>query len=520
MEPTSPINLDFHVILMRVRYNKRLVFAISIGVFLAFVFSLTPAFAIHQSEALSWQLVVISSDSGCSNYLYHIAQRYNEITRYYFELYELPNQHHPPQCYPEYKYENEYETPEDLDLIILVYDKNKGREELNNNDLGGFYSHVGDSWTHNHAIVFCDCPNFKFSHPEWILTHELSHFILYYLGYERSIVEDLVHNVDAKSDYCVEEYYHDYCKGLRMRINTEHYSTTVMPPYEPAIGSGFASNDQETKKTIDSPLQTQSMKLIAKWWGQGKLTDEDYLEGINTILNNRHNTTARDSPMFSAESPNIVFTDPPKQKKNNIELHTESLGFSSPKTSKILEMHPFKEAYNETNEDKIPKWITTRTDWWLNGKIDDRDYFAGMEHFLKTKKSNKLNTQESYEKATIQTISIPKYKQIDMVQIKGKVQNYMRGDPIAITISDPDDSEESREITAKKTGEYFTQIMIDHTSEPGEYEVQVMYNSDTVKSFVFELVASETGKDLENFSVSQKGFSKAKVGIASSTTTK
>ena len=101
------------------------------------------ASAIHQSEEMTWQLIMISSYPACSNYHYQMTDKYHDLTVKYFEAYQFENTSYKPTCMTEKKY-SEYEIPEDVDLVILVYDKNKGRSDLHSNDMGGFYSHVGD----------------------------------------------------------------------------------------------------------------------------------------------------------------------------------------------------------------------------------------------------------------------------------------------------------------------------------------------------------------------------------------
>jgi len=154
-------------------------------------FTIDEAFGRHLSVELKWQLVFISSNPACDSYQYQMMSKYTELTELYFENYELENSKYDSLCFPEKKYLQE--SPLDLDLIILVYDEDLGREELHSQKMGGFYNHVGKDITQNHVIVFCDCSNFYYSDPVWILSHELSHFALTFLEIDLSVVEDLVH---------------------------------------------------------------------------------------------------------------------------------------------------------------------------------------------------------------------------------------------------------------------------------------------------------------------------------------
>src|SRR3989304_924125 len=85
-------------------FSKKGIFIIfPIIIALILVSSAVPSFAVHQSEKLTWQLVMISSYPACSNYHYQMTERYNEITQSYFGLYQLENTNFKPICMIETK---------------------------------------------------------------------------------------------------------------------------------------------------------------------------------------------------------------------------------------------------------------------------------------------------------------------------------------------------------------------------------------------------------------------------------
>jgi len=222
------------------------------------------AFATHLSDDLKWQVVFISSNPGCGNYEYNMMNLYNDITANYLDLYDLNNLEYDPLCMSDKKYQSEYETPLDLDLIILVYDKNLGESELHTNELGGFYAHSGIDRTRNHAIVLCDCSNFYYSNPVWILSHELSHFALYYQDYEMDVIEKAIHSSDKRYDQCLEVY-DEGCSRVSIKLNAVEggYSYSVMPLYQPAIknsGTSSTNSNQISGAVLDLS------KMITKWW--------------------------------------------------------------------------------------------------------------------------------------------------------------------------------------------------------------------------------------------------------------
>jgi len=211
------------------------------------------AFASHLSEDMSWQLVYITHNSACSSYDIQKTRTYSELSSRYLNEYQLANFQYDVLCINQYEYPD-YQAPSDLDMIILVYDRDIGRTELNSLKIGGYYHHSGPDIKQNHAIVICDCPTFDYSSPVWILSHELSHFVLTFNGYDIELVEDLVHENDAAYDQCILTGTSCSSSVLKIRSDTAAYSYSVMPLYEPAIGSN-------SQVTIDEELKNCQYKF-------------------------------------------------------------------------------------------------------------------------------------------------------------------------------------------------------------------------------------------------------------------
>jgi len=178
---------------------------VTVLLFVTVLFMPTDVYANHLSQDMKWQLVYISHNSACSNYDIQMTRIFSEITSGYLELYQLENTQYESFCVNQYEY-SDYIAPFDLDLIILVYDKDIGRNELNSLNIGGLYHHTGADTLQKHAIIVCDCPTFNFSSPIWILTHELSHFALTYSNYDMTTIEDMVHTNDAAYDKCIASW--------------------------------------------------------------------------------------------------------------------------------------------------------------------------------------------------------------------------------------------------------------------------------------------------------------------------
>ncbi|MDX1373193.1 MAG: hypothetical protein R3321_12015, partial [Nitrososphaeraceae archaeon] len=313
--------------------------------------------------------------------------RYYDITEKYFELYKFPNQGYVPECITSEEYENEYEKSSDVDLLIVVYDRNKGRTELHENQIGGLYNHIGEELTHNHTIIFCDCSNFQYSDPPWILTHELSHFILYYLGYDSEIVERLIHSMDAKYDYCVEvEYNEAACATSKTLLDTEYHRWAVMAPYEPAIGKSFFG-DKKIKEVSPTPYQLAMHTQITHWWLDGKINDEDYAQSLEIMTNKKISQTNGGGVFETKESPHIIFTDSPKEKKLEMLQEENEIQWIQQYENQVLQMVPFvdetifKDSIND-NQLQIPDWYKTRALWWVTEKISDEEYINGIKYIL------------------------------------------------------------------------------------------------------------------------------------------
>jgi hypothetical protein len=287
----------------------------------------------------------------------------------------------------EYKYDSEYSAPDDLDLLILVYDRNKGRADLHSYEIGGIYSHIGKEWTHNHTIIFCDCSNFNYSDPTWILSHELSHFILYYMGYDLSIIEEQIHELDAKYDACVEGKYSESCNEVKTRISTDTGYYVVMKPYEPAVGQSLFVSEK-VESILDVSFKKDMIAETTTWWLEGKITDGDYLQSLE-ILSGWADFENRIAGGFaSADRANVFLTEPAKDSTQDAIKQQMVSEWSEQKTLDIQEMITYTEEQErilttEEEDKSLPQWFKSRALWWLDEKIDNRDFISGMQFFYK-----------------------------------------------------------------------------------------------------------------------------------------
>jgi len=345
---------------------------------LAFPPAADNASATHFTDEIKWQLVYLSSHPACSNYDYQMTEKYDEITDKYFELYQFENTKYDSLCLTEQKYLSEYEFPQDLDLLIMVLDRNLGEEELHSQKMGGMYTHSGTTKIQNHVIMFCDCANFYYSDPVWILTHELSHFVLYYLDYDFSVIEDFVHTFDEKYDQCRENY-DETCESVvfKLRVDVVAYSYAVMPPYQPAIGMNI------DRISIDDipPSLLELNKVITKWWSSGKITEGEYANVLGLMIDGAEFFKLRDSQ--------VLFKDDPI---DNVEMTWEDVLLKKEEktTSYLLAKIP---NFLKSDEERIfmgedttglPSWFKETAEWWAEGKTSNEEYVKSVEYLRNT----------------------------------------------------------------------------------------------------------------------------------------
>jgi len=347
---------------------------VTVLLFVTVLFTPTDVYATHLSEDMKWQLVYISHNSACSNYDIQMTRIFSEITSGYMELYQLDNAPYESFCVNQYEY-SDYNAPFDLDLIILVYDRDIGRTELNSLNIGGLYYHTGVDVLQKHAIIVCDCPTFKFSSPTWILTHELSHFVLTYGNYDKKIIEDMVHINDAAYDKCIA--IHSSCESIVMKIHsqTSAYSYSVMPVYEPAIGIPILDASEE-----ELPVQVVELsKIITKWWTQEKILDEDYFNAVGFL--------STGNSLFSHMTPEIITADTSFDYDSSVMerlLSPDSEEFTSNLLSRIPKnlLSNDELLFDEDQPRGLSTWFKTTAKWWVDGEISDEE-FKNNVNFLR-----------------------------------------------------------------------------------------------------------------------------------------
>jgi hypothetical protein len=207
------------------------------------------------------------------------------------------------------------------------------------------------------------------------------------MGYDLSIIEEEIHELDAEYDACVEGNYSPSCNEVKTRISTDSGYYVVMNPYEPAVGQSlFVSEKAES--ILDVSFKKDMIAETTTWWLEGKITDVDYLQSLE-ILSGWADFENRIAGGFaSADRANVFLTEP--QKDSNQEAIEQQVisEWTEQKTLDIQEMITYTEEQKrilttEEEDKSLPEWFKSRALWWLDEKIDNRDFISGMQFFYK-----------------------------------------------------------------------------------------------------------------------------------------
>ncbi len=359
---------------------KAVFYSIAIIFALLLIFQYGNAYATHLTAKTTWQMVYVTHNPTCSNYDYQILNKYTEITEKYLELYKFVNTKYDSSCMT-YESFKDFEPPVEMDLVIVVYDRELGEAELHTKKFGGAYLHDGADKQEKHIILLCDCATFYYSDPMWILSHELSHFVLYSLNFNTDIIETLVHANDKIYDACMKEYKTNCANVIyKLRVDSMAYSFSVMTPYKNAIG-------MKKIETPTQPVPTSVIslnKIVTKWWLEGKITESEYASAIGHMVDDQKKITRADDKVIYADGPingNVTtWQDLLNEKTGNDDLFS---------------IVPFAAKYtiNKTSDEPtvLPDWFTNNANLWSKGKMPTEDFIRNVKYL----KSQKIVSSQS-----------------------------------------------------------------------------------------------------------------------------
>jgi len=235
--------------------------------------------------------------------------------------------------------------------------------------------------------LICDCATFYYSNPVWILSHELSHFVLSYRNYEMSVIEDLIHSNDVQYDQCFEQGLN--CESLIAKLEIESLSRSfsVMPIYKPD-SLGKIGNENLDEKVRTSVIGIS--KMITKWWAADKITDGDYANAIGflvdaDIIPSDENTKIliADEPLDDSVTWEEKFSEINSDLRGEVKDQVNSQkNISLPNSNtNLIES---KRSVVEQVILGLPDWFKTTAGWWAQDKITDGEFKKNIQ-FLVTR---------------------------------------------------------------------------------------------------------------------------------------
>ena len=347
--------------------------------------ALPESFAQSEQQPV-WQLLYLKEDF-CQNKDNQVAYAYADLTTKYFELYQLSNFGKEAYCITVSEYANYKETME-VDLVILVFDDLLGEKILQSNDLDGIYAHMGNERLTNHTIILCDCSSDKLSSESaltaWILSHELSHFVLSYKGYSKSNIQEIIHSIENEYSECVEVFHVD-ANCASVKITTRGDSTTrnsiVMTPYKPAVGNNLINY-------ISDDIGTQVIELqreVTNLWVTGAIDDAAFVATIKHLVDPPLEKNFDQVATFLEMENGFVISELVKKTETDWQEYLNPL--EKEETLKPLLDYltpPIESQLELADQDQFPHWFKTRALLWAEQKISDDVFFNGIEHLVRS----------------------------------------------------------------------------------------------------------------------------------------
>lgn len=345
-----------------------------------------PASYAAEDSSIEWQLLYIKKNPCSPTDNMHTI--YASLTSKYLQLYNLENHNLLAECISESQFKD-LQKSEQVNLLILVFDKELGTSILQPNELDGIYIHAGNDRTKNHLLMMCDCSDYTTGYettlPSWILSHELSHFVLSYKGFSKSDVKTKIHELHEGYDKCVGINFGDSnCDEFKIIIRADSSTKNyiMMAPYGPA---------QESKiiKLIgDSYTNSELIKLqreLTKMWMTSTIDDKAYENTLKQFVNPELNFTSTESKL-ALEFPNgFMIREVTKSTIPDWKQHLNPISDKETSFQSLLNFVPFdlKSPIPESSIEKMPNWFKTRALLWSEKKISDKVFFDGVEHLIR-----------------------------------------------------------------------------------------------------------------------------------------
>jgi len=372
------------------RYHKLAIFLVFFAILLS-PSLISDSFALLGSEKLHWQIVYVDDKVKCLQSDLQKIQEYDQLVKNYFGLYQFDTFNYEPNCMslPQY---SSYREPYYLDLLILFFDENLAGHTLGNVGLKGLYAHTGIDRPTNHFILLNDRPNYHSDYdsknPSWVLSNSLSHFILYYKGYDMDTIEQLIQPDEPFYQSCFgKTSISGSCEEVKLFMTVQNLNQDflVIPPFEDAVGNNII---QYIESDIsESEIVKNLYRQITKWWISGKISDDDYIDTLQYFARNPSSPSTEIpyyQPLEIRDGFAIpVFSFAKEGENQNIAINRETI---QQKLKTIDDLMPFDSAHVEkSQDDRFPDWFKDRAALWVDGEVNDYIFLDGLESLLRTK---------------------------------------------------------------------------------------------------------------------------------------
>src|SRR3972149_3829341 len=185
---------------------------------------------------VEYNVLFVTSDDNCTWEEFGKMHFYNEVTYYYLLSWGLEPTQVDPVCVPNTTLDSIPEEYFGNDLNIVILNEAIGQQHLLED------SHAWGYFQSPNLIVSGDLTDVMAEEglltnediaSEWTLSHELAHFVLYYVGEPESVWVDWVHDTEDANGYCIDpDTLEDpACEEVYDTIEVNGMEVFVMKPY-------------------------------------------------------------------------------------------------------------------------------------------------------------------------------------------------------------------------------------------------------------------------------------------------
>ncbi|MGI0011184.1 MAG: hypothetical protein ACREAE_07275 [Nitrosopumilaceae archaeon] len=137
--------------------------------------------------------------------------------------------------------------------------------------------------------------------------------------------------------------------------------------------------------------------------------------------------------------------------------------------------------HNSYAEMQISSWMKNTARQWSEQKIDDDKFVQLIQYLIKSKVIH-VSSESSK-----QSYFLPKYGQISLIPISGKVEDFRKNTTVFLTILRPDGQTMELKAAVLETGVYQTTLLLNHDFPTGTYKVTGTYNDVVTPVLYFQL---------------------------------